>query len=271
MERLFSIDETERILEGIATPELAESWDNCGFQVVDRRKDVSHILTALEITSDVIDEAVELGADLVVTHHPMIFGGINSVDSQDVTGEYIFRLMKNGISVYSAHTNFDRVQGGNGDYIGRLLEAKKIRTEEFGEGFVKSGIIRDDNGNPLTAMAVSKLICKALNMERNSLRLIGEPERLCSRICWVTGSGADFIRDAKYAGFDLIITGDVKYHDAMWAKEAGICVVDAGHFGTERIFAENMAKLLQDAFLEKRGTWPAISISHAMEDPFYTI
>ena len=118
----MKISEVIRITDEICPPELAEEWDKCGWQIKCGDGDVTGVLTALEITGAVIDEAVSRGANLIITHHPMIFQGIKSVDVNTVLGNYIIRLINNGISVYSCHTDFDKAEGGNNDYIGEALE-----------------------------------------------------------------------------------------------------------------------------------------------------
>lgn len=104
-------------LDSIVPEETQESWDNSGIQINCGNREIRRALVALEITFEVIEEAVREKADMIITHHPLIFTGLKSVDADEVRGRYIIDLINNGISVYSLHTNFDKAPGGNNDYI----------------------------------------------------------------------------------------------------------------------------------------------------------
>ena len=106
------------VLEEIAPPELTESWDNSGVQIYSGKKYIHCVLLTLEMNQQVIDEAVAMKADMIITHHPLIFGGIDSIDAADKqTGSYIFQLIGHEISVYSAHLTFDNAPKGNNWYL----------------------------------------------------------------------------------------------------------------------------------------------------------
>ena len=120
------IDDFIREVENIAPLELQESWDNSGIQIRAGNNEISKVLVALEINERVIDEAIGAGADMILTHHPLIFREIKSVDSNDVIGNHIVKLIRRGISVYSSHTPFDKCIGGNNDYLGSILGIEDI-------------------------------------------------------------------------------------------------------------------------------------------------
>ncbi|MGI6210988.1 MAG: Nif3-like dinuclear metal center hexameric protein [Anaerovoracaceae bacterium] len=231
----------KKIMESICPSELAEDWDNCGFQVNTEYTEVNKVLVSLEITDDVIEEAVENDADLIVTHHPMIFQPIRNVDSNDVTGSYLIKLILAGISVYSCHTSFDKMNGGNNDYIGNLLGLTDIEPFEEDNGFCRRGVTPFN----VTFDEFADRLAASLGLDRKSLRLVGDRSREIFSVGWCTGAGAEFLPDAIREGLDLYITGDLKYHDAQLAKAEGICVLDAGHYGTEINFVDNMASLLE--------------------------
>ena len=113
-------EELIKAIESFAPPELAEDWDNTGVQIDMGYPEVKRVLTALEITDEVIDEAMNAEADWIVTHHPLIFTSTSCIDYAGNTGRYIERLIRAGISVYSSHTAFDKAEGGNNDYLGKL-------------------------------------------------------------------------------------------------------------------------------------------------------
>ncbi len=231
------------LIRSLAPESLQEEWDNSGIQLDMRPESIKKALVALEITDAVIDEAIAEGADLIVTHHPLLFRPIGCVDAGEVPGRYLIRLIENGISVYSAHTSFDRIEGGNNTYIADLLGLDNV--EPFaGEGLAVRGTLR----TPVAFAEAVKLVSDRLKVPYESIRAVnGAQDRAVKSIGICTGAGAEFIKDAREAGIDLFITGDVKYHDAMYAAETGMNVIDAGHYGTEKHFAENFAAALDVA------------------------
>ncbi|MCI8609342.1 MAG: Nif3-like dinuclear metal center hexameric protein [Firmicutes bacterium] len=219
-----------------------ENWDNSGFQVKLGNPDVQEILVALEITEEVIDEAARQGIKLIITHHPLLFGSLRQIDQSDMVGNYVCRLVQAGISVYSTHTPFDKCAGGNNDYLGRLLHLKDIRPIAGEEtGICREGLI----DGACTVREYVLQIEKWLRLPRNQFRFTGNPEAVVEKVGLCTGAGAEFLEQARVAGCDLFITGDVKYHTAQAARETGMNLLDLGHFGTEYIFMENMREWLQ--------------------------
>ncbi|MDD6043496.1 MAG: Nif3-like dinuclear metal center hexameric protein [Eubacteriaceae bacterium] len=230
-----------KVIQSFCPDYLAEEWDNCGFQIDNDREDVDRILVALEITDDVISEALENKADMIITHHPMLFLPIRNIDVKTIPGSYISKLIKGGISVYSCHTSFDKAENGNNDYIGRILDLENVRPFDKDNGFCRKG----ETPFETTFAEFVYQVADAFQIDEKHFRYVGDKKRIINSIGWCSGSGAEFIDDAVREGCDLYITGDLKYHDAVAAKEKGICVLDAGHYGTEKIFVENMAELLQ--------------------------
>lgn len=231
------------IIESISPSDTAESWDNCGWQVNCAGEEVKTVLVALEVTNQVIDEAIAEGAQLILTHHPMLFSGIKKVEESDVTGGYLFRLIQSGISVYACHTSFDKAAGGNNDYLGRLLELENVRHFENGNPFCRKG----ETPFEITFAELMHRAAEAFAIDESHFRCVGDLSCSIATVGWCTGAGSEFIRDAFDEGCDLYITGDLKFHEAQAAGEMGICVLDAGHYGTEKIFAENMADQLRAA------------------------
>lgn len=248
----------------IAPPELAQDWDNCGTQVYTGKEYIEKVLVCLEVTNAVIDEAEKLGVDFILTHHPLLFSPMRKVDNNEFIGSLIVELIKNEISVYSAHTNFDTVLGGNNTklceilglrVIGRLIGANESpertigRIAEFKE--------------PISLDAAAKLVQDKLDLPPQSIRIVGEKDRMIKRVGVCTGAGADLMNHCLTNNCDAFITGDVKYHDAQHAKEMNLAVIDAGHFGTEYIFSDNMATQLRKKIHDVE-----IIVSKANVDPF---
>lgn len=230
-------------MEEICPNELSEEWDNCGIQINTDREKVERVLVALEITDDVIYEAIENDADMIVTHHPLIFGEIKKIDNFDILGRYLSLLIKKDISVYSCHTSFDIMDGGNNDYFGNLLKLKNIRMfNKTDNKFCRKGNLEKET----TLVDYVDLVSRYLSIDKRFFSLTGNENRIINSIGWCTGGGSGFIADAVNEKCDLFITGDLKYHDAQMAKAMGIAVLDCGHYGTEKIFVDNMGDCLTE-------------------------
>lgn len=238
----MKIDEYIGILENIAPLETQEEWDNSGWQIKLTNGEISKVMVALEINRQVIFDAVLNNIDLIITHHPLIFGGINHVDHNNNTGNYIVELIKHGISVYSTHTPFDKCHGGNNDYLGQVLGLENISLMGTDtSGFCRMGLI---SGEGMKVPYFIEHASKALKVDKKLFNYAGSLDKTIKKVGWCTGAGAEFIKNAKAAGCDLYITGDLKYHAAQEARELDIAVLDCGHFGTEQIFCENVISML---------------------------
>ena len=228
------------LIEGICSSELAEDWDNSGPQISFDDDEVKRVLVALEVTYDVIKEAIDLGANCIVTHHPQFFDGYGWITPEYTIGAYTLELVKNRISVFSAHTSFDNLIGGNNDCFGDIIGAENIIVPP-----IESGIYRLGNIPRMTISDLINHLCNKLIIDKNYIHLIGDPNKVVSKIAWCTGAGFDFSYEAFKDGAECFITGDVKYHDARDAAERGMNVIDVGHFGSEKIFSHNMAEKLR--------------------------
>lgn len=236
--------------------ELQESFDNAGFLVGREDASVSKLLVALDITQQVVQEAVEQGAQLIVAHHPVIFGGIKSVTDQTVTGRILLDLVENGVSAICAHTNLDAVEGGVNDALALRLGLTDIgqlrQTGVDGQGrpygIGRVGLVPEQ---PLYdfAMVVKRLL------GANGIRLVdgGRPVRM---VAVGGGACADMMGDALAQGCDTFITSDVKYHQFLEARAMGLNLLDAGHFPTEDV----VCPVLQE-WLSKRFPQVTVSLS----------
>lgn len=331
---------------------LAYDWDNVGLLVGDYENEVKKIMVVLEANEEVVNEAIEKEIDLIITHHPFIFSKMKKVTTQDLKGKLIHKLIKNNISIYSMHTNFDIAFDGLNDYFVELLNLKDAKILEKtnsevlyklavyvpkthldkvrsalgnadaghlgnykecsfsieGEGRFKpceganpyigeEGALESVNevkietivpqkilGGVINAMIKShpyeevaydlyklenkgesvglgrygkleeKMTFKDLGMilkeklNIKHLRVVGNLEDEISKVAIVTGSGADMVKKAFKSGCDVLITGDMKYHDAQDTLDMGMKVIDCGHFDTEKVFADIMFKYLDENF-----------------------
>lgn len=230
------------VLNARAPFSLAESWDNSGV-LVNAKRNVSRVLTALDITKKVAEEAVSKGAELVLSHHPVIFHPLSSLDGDNPA----VILAKNDIGAICLHTNLDIAENGLNDFLCKAL------------GFTPLGgtPLDFDGGNPigkvcdlpyeyscekLGEIVKLRLGCKVLRFNR-----ISKPIK---RIGVCSGSGGSFLSGALRNGCDALVTGDVRHDVFIAAENSGIAVFDAGHFYTETIFNKWVKELLSDSFPE---------------------
>ena len=256
-------------IEEFAPPELAEIWDNNGLLVGDSEKSINRVLLCLDVSSEVVDEAIKFGADLIVAHHPVLipsFSQISRITEQEVTGRIIIKLIKNDISVFAAHTNFDSAEGGLIDILANKLDIQNLRhftddecrdewgkpTEKFGrEGTLKTAHSSAEKNNHPTLLEFTKFVEQKLNV--TAIKYVGDANRKLKTAALCCGGGDSMLYAAYRAGADVFIIGDVRHHVAHAAAELGIAVIDAGHYETEIIFCEFMKEFLGKKF-------PAIEI-----------
>lgn len=217
------------VLDSVAPFESAEQWDNVGLMVGDPLQDISSILVSLDATDDVIETARSEKIDLIITHHPLIFHPLKKIDLTDNISRKIGKLIRTGISLISIHTNFDSAHGGVADILAENLSLQDVKSY----GLMKIGMIEDEM--PLSIWA------RSLPFE--SMRLV-DAGRPVKSVCACPGSGMDFLWNAREMGCDTLVTGDVRYHAALEARESGMNVIDLGHFNTEQIAMAPLAERL---------------------------
>ena len=222
---MAAISEIFEYLCEIAPLRLQMDFDNSGFQMGRPGREVEKVLLSLDVTDEVVKEAEELGAGLIISHHPLIFRGIKSIDGSDPEVERLLRLAEKGIAVISMHTNLDIAEGGVNDILIELLGAKaECALDSLGCGRV--GELK--SAMPLDSFL--KLCREKLNV--NGLRYY-DAGKVVSKLAVMGGAGGDSIEDAHSLGCDTYVTSDIKYHQFLRAAELGINLIDADHFCTE--------------------------------------
>lgn len=222
-----------KFIDKIAPFADCEEWDNCGLLVGERHQTVNRVLVALDITSALIDEAVKKDCNLIVTHHPIIFKAQKSFAEDNLA----YRAAKNKISVITAHTSLDRAIGGVNDILCKAIGLQEVTV--CSDGLLRIGICEAQS-----AEKFAKAIKSALH---GSVRC-SDVEKPIRRVAVCSGSGSDFLPNAKQNGADALLTGDAGHHAFLDAKEMGVALFAAGHFETEVIAAEALAEKLQNAF-----------------------
>lgn len=245
-----------QLLQQLAPEEWQCKWDNSGLLVGSARKDVKKVLVTVDVTNTVIDYAIAIGADWIVSHHPMIFSGIKQVTDENPVGSKVLRLVEHGINLYSMHTNFDASDGGMGVMAAKKLGLQSVsplgdveeRMSEDGYevtiGIGAEGMLEE----PVPLGTFISRLKEIFGMD--GVRLFctpGQYNKMVSHVALCPGSGKDYLARAKQVHADVYVTGDITHHVGLDAVDLeGMCVIDCGHYQMEWIFVEIVAKYLRE-------------------------
>ena len=237
-------------VETLAPRAMKMDWDNVGLLCGSRTAPVTKILVALDPFEHVCAEAARWGAQLIVTHHPMIFRPLSSVTDETSIGRGMMTLIRSGISAVNAHTNLDQAPGGVNDVLAKRLALVNVEvlnpcgTTENGEswGLLRMGEVPEQPLDAFLNRVKTLLGCEALRYVNG-----GKPVR---KVCVGGGSCADGMHEAIAAGCDTFVTSDIKYNQFRTAFELGLNLIDAGHFHTENPTMPILARKLREAFPE---------------------
>ena len=224
------------LLQTVAPFETQMEGDNSGLLVGSPQQEIHRILFALDVTEPVIDEAAALGAELIVTHHPLLFSPIRSLTDESYEGRLIRRLVRENISLIAAHTNLDQAPGGINDTLAALCGLAEIS----GEGFFRAGFLPE----PMTVRAYADLLGENL---RTVVRVMAPEDRIIRRVGLCSGSGGSEWTQAKETGCDAFVSGEIKHHFALALADAGIAALECGHFATEEPGVAALAEALQNS------------------------
>lgn len=247
----MTIQDVIDYLDQIFHPEFQEHYDNAGFLLGNPAVVVSGVLVSIDLTPSVIAEAQQRGCNLIVTHHPFIFGGIKRITPANETGRMIYQLIENHIAIYAAHTNLDNLPNG----VNGIL-AEKLGLEDCHILHAIPDVHTPDNA-PIGAGAIGVLphpvpITEWLEVLKETLHIpilrISEPCHInIQHIAICGGAGSFLIEDAIQAGADVLVTSDLKYHDFQKA-EGRIVLVDAGHYESEQFAKELISCAISKKF-----------------------
>ena len=232
-----------KVIEDFAPLSIQESWDNSGLCIGSPEDEVSSILIGLDCTEALVDEAVSCGADMIITHHPLIFSGLKKISPDDQTGAAVIKAVRAGICIYAAHTSADKVIAGVSGAMAAKLGLTDVEIlEEDGEG-TGLGVV----GNlpaPVSAQEAINLVKEkfSLKMMRTSAPLLTH----VSRIAMCGGSGGSLIKAARKAGAQLYISGDISYHNFFTPE--GFMIMDIGHYESEIEIVDILFSLIKKNF-----------------------
>lgn len=261
-----------KIIEKNYPPRCALSWDNVGLLAGRDDKEVSKIYVALDATDEVVDQAIAAGADMLVTHHPLIFSGMKRVNNQNFIGRRLIKLIQHDISYYAMHTNYDvkgmadlaadylklencqvldvtgENESGEPEGIGRVGEIPLLTHEEEeseNSAETKSSVsYKKEQENGILLADYCEEVKKAFGL--STVKVFGDLNQNIHRVAICPGSGKSDIDQAIAAGADVYVTGDIGHHEGIDAVARGLNIIDAGHYGVEHIFIGDMGKYLRE-------------------------
>lgn len=260
-------------LEQLAPKAAACDWDNPGLLVGRSDREVSRIYVALDASCAVVNAAIDAGCDLIVTHHPIIFRGVKSINDQSALGLKLLDLIRNDVSVFSMHTNFDSCPGGMADIVCAALGLRKTGLMEptgflpkdtqngAAEGLQLRVVETEGDVNPdaygigftaelpemLSAAELAARVKACFGLPFVQYYDAGMPIR---RIACCPGSGRGELKEVLSLGVDAFLSGDMGHHEGLDLCEEGISLLDAGHYGLEHIFVHYIAEFLRTQFPE---------------------
>ena len=275
-----SVAQIIKIMENLAPPWLAEDWDNAGLQIGNLQLPARRIWIALDPGPEVIETACKSKVDLLITHHPLIFKPLKSIDFNTPGGSIIQKAAQHNLAIYSAHTNLDIVNDGVNDILAQRLELKDleilqaVRVETPGEvetdppvdskteyGIGRIGVLKKTSSlNSLAALVKSRL-------GLDFVKVAGDPEMKISRVAICSGSGSGLMQAFLSSEADVYISGDIHYHDARDAEYVQRAVIDIGHFASEHLMVEALADRLNQSSKEA-GFSAEITACLSEKDPF---
>ena len=258
------------LMDQLAPPVLAESWDNPGLQVGSPTWPVKKIMLALDAAPGVVSDACQQNADLLITHHPFIFKAMKQIDYSTPLGQMIEMAISHHLSIFCAHTNLDWAEGGLNDAFAEIIGLKNVSVLEPLPDFVgKCGLGRiGELDTPIDLAGLARNIKTSLGIQ--SLRVAGPLDMTAKRIAVCTGSGSGLLESFFASNAHVFVSGDLRYHEARDAELYRRGLIDVGHFASEHIVVDLIQKSLSRR-LGEAGHDVSIVISDRESEPFINL
>lgn len=240
----YKVKDYIEAMERLAPSSLAADWDNVGLQAGHPEQPVQRVLVCLTIT-EALTTAMEERFDLIVVHHPLIFKPLRSLRWDRPEARPLVRLSAAGTAVLVCHTNLDHAAFGLNYWLAERFGLSDLSVLDPLPDHPEAGLGRIGNRSPIALPSLVKLVQKQLGVP---VRFVGNENTVCQRVAVCGGSGGRLIEKASSAHADVLITGDVDYHDALLADSLGLALLDAGHYGTERLMVDEVAAYLQECY-----------------------
>lgn len=228
--------------------EIAD-WDHSGLMIGDLSKDIHAVLLSVDVTIDVLAQAKDLGANLVLSHHPMFLRGVYSLGEDSTKGSLATFAIKNEISVFSAHTNADFALDGVSQTLAKSLGLSSL---DFLDPATKQGVI-GILAKPISLLEFARSAAKVLPSVAQGIKVSGDPDRMITKVGLVAGAGDSYLNQAQAAGLDLFITSDLRHHPTQDFSEqskldGGPALMDIAHWAAEWLWLEEAQRQLSDKF-----------------------
>ncbi|MGN1094508.1 MAG: Nif3-like dinuclear metal center hexameric protein [Candidatus Neoclostridium sp.] len=239
---MATVKDVARLAEKLYPPQNVCMQDYIGLSVGDFDSRVTKALVCLDCTLNIVEEAAATGAQMIISHHPLIFGSIGRVTADDPIGRTILLAAKYGISVYSAHTNMDCTKGGINDFVAKALGLKHAEPlVEVNENAALGRV--GELEKPISLREYAKFVAEKLS-DRH-VKVYGE-DKAVKKAAVINGAGGDVetVIAAKKKGADVLVTGEIKHHVALYARFEGISIIEVGHYASERIYIPRLTELL---------------------------
>lgn len=265
------LSEVIAALDALWPPSRAEEWDAVGTVCGDPDAEVSRVLFAVDPVQEIVDEAVELGADLVVTHHPLYLRGTTTVAAGTFKGRVVHTLIKNDIALHVAHTNADTADPGVSDALAGALDLRVTGplVPDPSDPAGRRGLGRIcEFDHPETLREFAARAAARLPRTAQGIRVAGDPDALIRTVAVSGGSGDSLFAQVRAAGVDAFLTADLRHHPVSEAREQSpLALVDAAHWATEWPWCEQAAAQL-DAISERHGWGLRTHVSRTVTDPW---
>ena len=265
----LTLGEVLEVVERLYPPSTAQSWDRVGLVTGDLRQPVRRVHLAVDPTIAVIEEARSLGADLLLTHHPLLLRGVHSVATTSAKGASVTHLVVGDVALYVAHTNADVAADGVCEALAEAcgLAATRALTESEGQPMGRVG----DLAEPLALRAFVERLATRLPEAAGGIRVAGPPDAVVRRVAVLGGAGDDLFDAVRASGADVYVTADLRHHPALEAREEARggtpYLVDAGHWASEQVWLARAERALLAA-LRDRATRVETHISTVRTDPW---
>lgn len=243
---MIKVKDIAKVIEDFAPKRLQESYDNAGIQVGDPEMDVSAVMLCLDVTEDILSEAIERQCNMIVSHHPVLFHGLKEITGRTATERIIIRAIKENIAIYSAHTNLDSAWEGVSFEIAHTMGLKSIAVLDPREPGGDTGLGVIGVTNPVPKLEFLRKVKEAFGV-RNLRYSAQSPQLVVKKVAVCGGAGASLIRRAIAEGADIFITGDVKYHD-FTSFGLDIIIADIGHYESELCTKKIFSRVIRESF-----------------------
>lgn len=242
----ITVNDVASAIEAFAPLPLQEDYDNAGLQVGFRDRQIDAVMLCLDVTPEVLREAIHRQCGMIVSHHPLIFRGLKNLTGADDTQRIVIEALEAGIAIYSAHTNLDSAWNGVSHEMAHLLGVTNIGVLDPKPGSQEAGIGVTGDIKPTPMLEFLRLVKEKFKVK--TLRYSSQsPGIVVKKVALCGGSGASLIPDAIRAGADLYVTGDVKYHD-FTSYGRDIVIADIGHYESELCSMRIFSRIIREKY-----------------------